>query len=82
MKTFAFAVEEFMKAAESWLSAEDTPAIVTLENLARMMDDGEASPAMVSQFGLTYRSLLKRKPVEDAEVDELAEALAEADGAL
>lgn len=75
-KSFTQTVEDF-ESASTWLSDEDQPAVTTLYALAEELDgDGPLVPALVAQFGLTYRSLLKRAPVGDApEVDPLEEAL-------
>jgi len=37
--------------------------------------DTEVVPALLAQYGLTYRSLLKRAPAADVAVDDLEAAL-------
>ncbi|MFT4051107.1 MAG: hypothetical protein QM677_02515 [Microbacterium sp.] len=70
--TYMYAVRKFKKAARTWLSDEDYPAVIALENVARELDAGNVSPAMIGQFGLAYRALLKRQPAAPAtEVDPL-----------
>ncbi|EQM78203.1 hypothetical protein [Microbacterium maritypicum] len=78
MKTFTEAVETFLTDAADWLADEDSPAVVFLEQTAAQLDT-KMTPALLSQFGLTYRSLLKKKPVKVEQEDELAKALAEAE---
>lgn len=77
-KSFTQTVEDF-ESASTWLSDEDQPAVTTLFALAEELDGGPLMPALVAQFGLTYRSLLKRAPVADTvAVDPLEEALRDA----
>lgn len=78
MATFAYAVRKFKKSAADWLTDEDSPAVIALEAMAKQLDV-KMTPALLSQYGLAYRSLLKRKPSGDAEMDELEKALAEAE---
>lgn len=68
------ATERFIEASE-WLTDEDLPAIVMLEKIAQAVDESGPVPALLSQYGLTHRSLLKRAPSSDVEVDPLAAAL-------
>lgn len=75
LKTYSKAVDDFLRASSSWLKPEDAPAIATLQNMALELDEG-ATPAMVSTFGLTYRSLLKRAPGAAAEVDPVDDIIA------
>lgn len=76
--TFRDAVKAFENDA-AWLGAADLPALVTLRKVAAALDDGDLSPAMLAQFGLCYRSLLKRAPVESTgPVDPLEQALQDA----
>ena len=74
MTSFKKAVETFKKSAKEWLTDEDSPALVVLEQTAEQLDV-KITPALVAQFGLTYRNLLKRKPgdAEDGgdELDDL-----------
>lgn len=75
MTTFQDSVNAFEKDA-TWLGDADLPAVVTLRKVAAALDGGDMSPAMLSQFGLTYRSLLKRAPSDAAEnLDPLEAAL-------
>lgn len=79
MQSFKAAVNAFQKDAV-WLGDADLPAIVSLHKIAEALDGGEMSPAMLSQFGLTYRSLLKRAPSDAPEkVDPLEQALQDAE---
>lgn len=61
-------------AGATWLTDEDDPAITTLFAVARSLDDQLNAP-LVAQYNLTYRNLMKRKPGESEEVDELAKLL-------
>lgn len=76
-ETFSEAVAAF-KSSAPWLGAPHMPALVTLRKLAKALDTGDLTPALVAQFGLTYRSLAKLAPAEDAPKDPLAKALEEA----
>lgn len=77
-RTFTTATNAFMRASKGWLTAEHAPAVTTLKVLASQLDR-EVSAALVAQYGLTYRSLLKEKPTAPAgQGDELAAALASA----
>lgn len=59
---FQSAVKGFLSSAD-WLTDEDLPAIMVLRAVAAELDaGGKLSPALVAQFGLTHRALLKRKP--------------------
>ena len=62
------ALGAFLDHAESWLTAADAPAIAALEAMAKQLDC-ESSPALLAQYGLAYRNLLKRQPAEAPEVD-------------
>lgn len=64
-RTYVAAVNKFVKSAREWLTEEDEPAVTGLIMLARQLDE-EFLAATYAQYGLTYRSLLKRKPSEDA----------------
>jgi len=64
--TFKYAVRKFKTEAKSWLTDEDFPALIALENMAKALDE-KMTPALLSQYGLAYRSLLKRKPGEVTE---------------
>lgn len=68
------ATKKFVEASD-WLGDEDLPAIVMLETIAEVVDRDGPQPALLSQYGLTHRSLLKRAPGAPSEVDPLAAAL-------
>lgn len=66
--TYTDAVAAFVSDA-TWLGTADAPAVTILESLAEALDQ-EVTAALVAQYGLTYRSLLKRAPVAGSgEVD-------------
>jgi hypothetical protein len=69
-RRFANAVRKFKRDAADWLTDEDAPAVIALEVMAAELDGGNLSPALLGQYGLAYRSLLKRKPVGDASADD------------
>ena len=71
---FTSAVEAFEKASP-WLGDADLPALVTLRVLAEELDKGTIQAALVSQFTLTYRALVKRAPVAEREDADPLEAL-------
>lgn len=66
--TFIDAVETFVTQS-AWLEETDLPAIVSLKAMARALDAGDTTPALFNAFGLTYRSLAKRRPDGDGPVD-------------
>lgn len=70
-RPFTLAVNKFKRSAKGWLTDADAPAVASLTEMAKALDAGELSPAMLGQFGLAYRNLLKRQPVDDGPVDEL-----------
>lgn len=73
--TFGSAVTAFEKDA-TWLGAADQPALVALRKMAAALDGDDLSPAMLAQFGLCYRNLLKRAPADaPAPVDPVEAAL-------
>jgi hypothetical protein len=57
---FSEAVATFLKAA-TWLDDSHAPSVIALEAVARELDV-EVTGALVAQFGLLHRSLLKAKP--------------------
>lgn len=73
MTSFVESTGKFLAAA-SWLTEDDEPAVVMLQALAAELD-ANLNPPLVAQYGLAYRNLLKRKPGESEEVDELAKLL-------
>lgn len=74
---FAASVREFCEAASAWLGPLDAPAIESLYVMADELDSEGPSPAMLAQFGLAYRSLLKRAPSDAPVEDEFERLLAE-----
>ena len=75
-------VMDFLEVSP-WITKEDQPAVTTLITCAFELDK-KISAAMVAQFNLTYRALLKRNPAnrgaaEDG--DDLDDILEEARGA-
>lgn len=72
---FTQAVEKFLGNAP-YLSDEHLPSIVSLQAIAEELDSGKVTPAMLAQFGLTHRALLKANPetaAHDDEVDQIIE---------
>lgn len=79
-RTFKSAVDRFVKASP-WLGDEHEPALMMLRAIAKELDAGNLSPAMLAQFGLASRSLAKLAPAAASEpADPLEAALAEAQG--
>ena len=76
-RPFTLAVNRLKRSAKSWLTPADAPAITMLTEMAKALDAGELSPAMLGQFGLCYRNLLKRQPTDDGPADELESLLSE-----
>lgn len=74
MGEFTRSVAEF-EDASPWLGPLDAPAVASLRAMAAKLDAGDMAPAMLSAFGLAYRSLLKRAPVQDKPDDPLEAAL-------
>ncbi len=72
---FTEAVDKFLENAP-WLGSEHLPSIVTLQAIAEQLDRGKVTPAMLSQFGLTHRALLKANP-EAAEAGDEVDKLIE-----
>lgn len=68
MKTFSEAVEDFLATAH-WLTDADQPAIVSLQQVAKELDDNGVKAALVQQYGLAHRHLMKRAG-QDTEPDE------------
>ena len=65
--------ETFLSSLD-WLGAIHTPAVAQLHLLARLIDENPI-PALIAQYGLTYRDLVKQAPTEPEAVDELAKLL-------
>jgi hypothetical protein len=57
---FSEAVDTFLNAAD-WLDDSHAPSVIALQAVARELDI-EVTGALVAQFGLLHRSLLKAKP--------------------
>jgi hypothetical protein len=70
---FGEAVAKFLDSAD-WLDESHLPSIVALQALAFELDK-EVTAALVAQFGLIHRSLLKAKPSDDAPVNPFEELL-------
>lgn len=70
---FTASVEEFLANAD-WLNAQHAPAVAALKALAIELDR-EVTAALVAQFGVLHRSLLKERPKVETEHDPLAELL-------
>ena len=79
-RTFRSSVDKFVKAS-SWLGDEHEPALVMLRAMAKELDDGHLSPAMLSQFGLAYRSLAKLAPSGNEAEDPVDALIAQGRGA-
>jgi len=75
--TFAEAVTAFENAS-TWLAAPHWPALMALRKLAERLDSGDLTPALVAQYGLTYRSLAKAAPSATPTKTPLGAALDEA----
>lgn len=71
--SFSQSVASFVDSSP-WLGPEHSPALATLWALAESLDI-EIVPAVVAQFGLTYRSLAKLAPTSDEPGDPLEAAL-------
>lgn len=57
---FTESVETFLAHAD-WLDDAHAPSVIALQAVARELDL-EVTGALVAQFGLLHRSLLKAKP--------------------
>lgn len=68
-QTFAEATEEFVRAAD-WLGPEHAPAVATLRLSAAQLDR-ELTSALLGQYNLTYRALLRAQPVDPDAADPL-----------
>lgn len=73
-RTFKTATEAFLKSAD-WLGDDDLPAIITLQKIAAQLDEGGLQAALVAQYGVTYRSLLKQRPAGEGDDDDPAAEL-------
>ena len=70
---FEIAVQQFI-ANETWLTAAHAPSVVALQAVAIELDR-EVTAALIAQFGVLHRSLLKERPSVQADMDPLAELL-------
>lgn len=64
---FSEAVDTFLRTAD-WLDDSHAPSVVALQAVARELD-AEVTGALVAQFGLLHRSLLKAKPETVTQLD-------------
>ncbi len=71
--TFSESVSRFLETA-TWLDDGHLPSVMALRALAAELDR-EVTAALVAQFGLLHRSLLKAKPVEQTDVNPFEELL-------
>lgn len=74
---FSQAVEKFLETAP-YLTDEHLPSIVSLQAIAEQLDGGKVTPAMLAQFGLTHRALLKANPEAAALDDEVDKIISHA----
>ena len=70
---FENAVQEFLGTAD-WLTASHAPSVAALVAVAQELDR-EVTAALIAQFGVLHRSLLKERPKVEVETDPLAELL-------
>ena len=70
---FSESVEAFVAEAY-WLDASHAPSVVALQALATELDR-EVQAALVAQFGVLHRSLLKSKPTNVVADDPLEKML-------
>ena len=70
---FTEAVKQFVEN-EKWLDASHAPSVVALQAVAIELDR-EVTAALIAQFGLLHRSILKERPSVKADLDPLAELL-------
>lgn len=71
--TFSESVSRFLETAD-WLDDSHGPSVMALRALAVELDR-EVTAALVAQFGLLHRSLLKERPSDDAPVNPFEELL-------
>jgi hypothetical protein len=70
---FENAVQQFIEN-ETWLTAAHAPSVVALQAVAIELDR-EVTAALIAQFGVLHRSLLKERPGVQNESDPLEELL-------
>lgn len=71
--TFSETVDSFLKTAD-WLDDSHGPSVKALQALAYELDR-EVTAALIAQFGLLHRSLLKERPSIDGPVNPFEELL-------
>jgi hypothetical protein len=71
--TFSESVNSFLESAD-WLDESHGPSVMALQALAKELDR-EVTAALVAQFGLLHRSLLKAKPVDSVVMNPYEELL-------
>ena len=70
---FVEAVKQFIEN-ETWLNAAHAPSVVALQAVAEELDR-EVTAALIAQFGMLHRSLLKERPSTKVDVDPLEELM-------
>lgn len=70
---FVEAVQQFIEN-ETWLTAAHAPSVVALRAVAVELDR-EVTAALIAQFGVLHRSLLKERPGMQPEESPFAELL-------
>jgi len=71
--TFVETVKSFLETAD-WLNDSHGPSVKALEALAAELDR-EVTAALIAQFGLLHRSLLKERPQDNAPINPFEELL-------
>lgn len=74
--TFTEAVDTYLTQAD-YLTDDDLPAIIALKKAAKELDANGVQAALLNTFGVTLRSLQKRKHAESGEPDEAERFLME-----
>lgn len=72
--TWTESVNDF-EAEATWLTGVDRPQLVALRAIAAALDNGTFQAALISQFTLIHRDLVKRRPDGRREVDDLDAAV-------
>lgn len=75
IKTFTEAVEAYLANAD-YLTDDDLPMVTALRQAARELDSSGVQAALLNVFGVTYRTLQKRRGIDNGPVSE-AEAFLE-----
>lgn len=68
-QTFTEAVDAYLTHA-GYLTDEDLPLIIALKRCAKELDADGVQAALLNVFGVTYRTLAKRKGEQDGPVSE------------